>query len=157
MFKIKTKFDSGVSFHCGVWHKGMQIVKFCIHKATQKMYNTFKIQHMKRIVTQKQKNKNKGREYLQSYKTLMKVKYNFGSDHFSRFVPLNWQYYCCIHKQKESRGGIYSLFHTKYLQDNKDNVHVQSLSGVQQCLWQLHSDCLLCSRIGFSFLLVSPL
>ena len=28
---------------------------------------------------------------------------------------------CCIHKQKESSGGIYSLFHTKYLQDNKDN------------------------------------
>ena len=43
--------------------------------------------------------------------------------------------YCCIHKQKESSGGIHSLFHTKYLQDKKDNVHVQSLSGFQQCLW----------------------
>ena len=28
---------------------------------------------------------------------------------------------CCIHKQKESSGGIYSLFHTKYLEGNKDN------------------------------------
>ena len=43
--------------------------------------------------------------------------------------------YCCIHKQKESSGGIYSLFHTNNLEDNKDNVHVQSLSGAQQCLW----------------------
>ena len=32
------------------------------------------------------------------------------------------------------RGSIYSLFHNKYLEDNKDNVHVQSLSRVQQCL-----------------------
>ena len=29
---------------------------------------------------------------------------------------------------------IYSLFHTKYLEDNKGYVRVQSLSGVQQCL-----------------------
>ena len=29
---------------------------------------------------------------------------------------------------------IYSLFSTKYLEDNKDNVHFQSLQGVQQCL-----------------------
>ena len=29
--------------------------------------------------------------------------------------------YCCIHKQKESSGDIYSLFHTKYLGDNYDN------------------------------------
>ena len=32
------------------------------------------------------------------------------------------------------RGSIYSLFHNKYLEDNKDNVHMQSLSGDQQCL-----------------------
>ena len=31
------------------------------------------------------------------------------------------------------RGSIYSLFHTKYLGDNKDNVHMQSLSEDQQC------------------------
>ena len=32
------------------------------------------------------------------------------------------------------RGYTHSLFHTKDLEDNKDNVHLQSLSGVQQCL-----------------------
>ena len=29
--------------------------------------------------------------------------------------------YCCIHKQKESSGDIYSLFHNKYLGDNNNN------------------------------------
>ena len=29
---------------------------------------------------------------------------------------------------------IYSLFSNKYLGDDRDNVHFQSLQGVQQCL-----------------------
>ena len=42
---------------------------------------------------------------------------------------------CCIHATKGvKRGSIYSLFHNKYLGDNKDNVHMQSLSEDQQCL-----------------------
>ena len=37
-------------------------------------------------------------------------------------------------KRSRAGGGVYSLFHNKYLGDNKDNVHMQSLSEDQQCL-----------------------
>ena len=40
-----------------------------------------------------------------------------------------------VSTNKRSQAGvIYSLFSTKYLEDNKDNVHFLSLQGVQQCL-----------------------
>ena len=57
------------------------------------------------------------------------------------------EHYCCIHKQKESSGGIYSLFHTKYLEGNKDNctraITLRSLAmsvTTSLCLSSLHYD-----------------
>ena len=40
--------------------------------------------------------------------------------------------YYCIHKQKESSGGVSKAYSAlQYLEDNNDNVHLQSLHEVQ--------------------------
>ena len=50
--------------------------------------------------------------------------------------------YCCIHKQKESSGGIHSLLSLKYLESNNYNVHftITSLcpTNVCRCISPLH-------------------
>ena len=54
---------------------------------------------------------------------------------YNVYIQFEYEGSVVFTQQKESSGGIYNLFHTKYLEDNNDNVHVQSLSEVQQCLW----------------------
>ena len=62
------------------------------------------------------------------------------SKHFAKsFEPVGKEPRLVLYSQTKGvkRGYIYRLFHTKDLEDYKDNVHLQSLSGIQQCLWHV--------------------
>ena len=78
---------------------------------------------------------------------------------YNVYIQFEYEGSVVFTQQKESSGGIYNLFHTKYLEDNNDNVQCTRAITLRSSAMSvtLHSYCLLCSRIGFSFLLVSLL